>query len=715
MPVRQHEHAGRADRAAAPSRMAQRTDVPTQERDELVVSNQALLNVLGIHAKLTVSQPGDPDEQEADRLAEAFMSGRGHGPQGNQDMLRRKCTSCAGEDEAIMRRASGSRPAAAPAMSVRGGGRALTPAVRAPFEHFYRADLSHVRVHTDAEASRSATSLYARAYAHGADVVFADGEYAPHTGDGMKLLAHEIAHVVHHGRRPGQGSIWRQILSPDEMLGIITRERAFTYSPGAGAVCEDPQGVGRGVGAAAGGRRAGHAVFAVIQITDADGRPVALSYGEHLSYGDPHAEQRAVAGLNRTIPQVRDVSGGRMTVVVDQIPCPPGRANCMGTLQDFARRRGLQLEIHVPTRERMSGGGSVAPRTAAMSSMRTDVPPVALTRYQPGGGTTPPTGTGGGTPPPTAVQPRGSGPIRFVAPAPAPPAAIRAQASAMAALSRQTQRSIRISGRITLATRGVGGLLSVLGMIHTVRTAQQMAAHGTIFADAEAQADRVIAYGSEMQTWAEETTNDVSLLEILAAITSADEREDSTALFDIDSALTDTYLRFYERADEFREMGQDLRARERGLGIMSDFYETLVSVPQGPSTAPNAEAFAMHVSLDRLQGRVGTAAGHFEAADRQMRFYAEALDGYASAANDKAWAIVFTRVAVAVAEAERERELDESIRRERRLNEIHVELEAIDAELNQPVCRPPEETEPLLQRREALLGERALLTTAPTP
>jgi hypothetical protein len=60
------------------------------------------------------------------------------------------------------------------------------------FEH----DFSGVRVHTDAEAARSARALSARAYTTGSDVVFNAGEYQPASRDGLRLIAHELAHVV---------------------------------------------------------------------------------------------------------------------------------------------------------------------------------------------------------------------------------------------------------------------------------------------------------------------------------------------------------------------------------------------------------------------------------------------------------------------------------------------------------------------------------------
>jgi len=56
-------------------------------------------------------------------------------------------------------------------------------------------DFRDVRIHTDAAAAASARSLNARAYTFGHDIVFASGEYTA-TGTGLRLLAHELAHVV---------------------------------------------------------------------------------------------------------------------------------------------------------------------------------------------------------------------------------------------------------------------------------------------------------------------------------------------------------------------------------------------------------------------------------------------------------------------------------------------------------------------------------------
>jgi len=68
--------------------------------------------------------------------------------------------------------------------------------VREFFEPRIGYDFSNVRVHTDPDSTRG---LQARAYTVGRNIVFGAGEYAPHTGEGKKLLAHELAHVVQQG------------------------------------------------------------------------------------------------------------------------------------------------------------------------------------------------------------------------------------------------------------------------------------------------------------------------------------------------------------------------------------------------------------------------------------------------------------------------------------------------------------------------------------
>jgi hypothetical protein len=61
-------------------------------------------------------------------------------------------------------------------------------------------DFSGVRVHTDALAGASARAVNARAYTVEHHMVFDAGHYAPQTGPGARLLAHELTHVLQQRR-----------------------------------------------------------------------------------------------------------------------------------------------------------------------------------------------------------------------------------------------------------------------------------------------------------------------------------------------------------------------------------------------------------------------------------------------------------------------------------------------------------------------------------
>jgi hypothetical protein len=76
------------------------------------------------------------------------------------------------------------------------GGRTLGPSERQVFEPFLGRDLGNVRVHTDADAARTAEIMDARAVTVGSHIIFGPDQYAPETPSGQNLLAHELTHVV---------------------------------------------------------------------------------------------------------------------------------------------------------------------------------------------------------------------------------------------------------------------------------------------------------------------------------------------------------------------------------------------------------------------------------------------------------------------------------------------------------------------------------------
>ncbi len=79
----------------------------------------------------------------------------------------------------------------------------LDASTRAVMEPRFGHDFSRVRVHTDADAAGSARALNASAYTVGRHLVFDERKYQPHTPEGRKLLAHELAHSIQQDQAAG--------------------------------------------------------------------------------------------------------------------------------------------------------------------------------------------------------------------------------------------------------------------------------------------------------------------------------------------------------------------------------------------------------------------------------------------------------------------------------------------------------------------------------
>ncbi|WP_281901266.1 DUF4157 domain-containing protein [Phytohabitans aurantiacus] len=164
------------------------------------LSNASMARLL--QPKLAVGPPGDEYEREADRMADRV----------------------AGPVE----------PARSPAATSPSGsgGRPLDPATRGHMEDHLGGDLSAVRVHTESPAP---ARLGAVAFTVGTDVVFAPGRYQPATAPGVRLLAHELAHVVQQAgagprvqRQPAGGTVTSTedagvpaAAAPIEVAGVV--------------------------------------------------------------------------------------------------------------------------------------------------------------------------------------------------------------------------------------------------------------------------------------------------------------------------------------------------------------------------------------------------------------------------------------------------------------------------------------------------------------
>lgn len=188
-------------------------------------------------AKLSISQPGDIYEQEADSVAQQVMQ-RMAQPVNHQSIQREalpeeeelqmksldNCTlqrkALPEEEEElqmkpmVQRQSEAEMPAApdleASINQARGGGVAIADNIREPMEQAFGADFSGVKVHTDGQSDHLNRSIQARAFTTGQDVFFRQGEYNPGSRGGQELLAHELTHVVQQNGVLTKGIIQRK-------------------------------------------------------------------------------------------------------------------------------------------------------------------------------------------------------------------------------------------------------------------------------------------------------------------------------------------------------------------------------------------------------------------------------------------------------------------------------------------------------------------------
>ena len=200
-----------------------------------------------IQPKLTINQPNDIYEQEADAVAERVMrmpaqnneqpffqpkplaatpvqrkcaaceeeeqlqrkEDEDHSLQlksAKDFAINRKCTHCEEEEKLQMKETS----AAAGGMTappiinnvINSLGQSLDKGTRSFMESRFGYDFGNVQIHNDLMAHRSSADINALAYTHGNHVVFGTGQYQPDTNWGKRLLAHELTHVIQQKNNP---------------------------------------------------------------------------------------------------------------------------------------------------------------------------------------------------------------------------------------------------------------------------------------------------------------------------------------------------------------------------------------------------------------------------------------------------------------------------------------------------------------------------------
>jgi Domain of unknown function (DUF4157) len=232
------------------------------------IGNQAVQRLLKfgmIQAKLTIGQPNDKYEQEADRVAERVMRmpkpllqrqvepeeeeketlqpkplanqttplaqvQRREEPEEEEETLQAKPLSDQitllvqrqvepeeeeKEEEWIQRKPERDYSVVTDDVKKRldkagGTGSPLPDNIREYMGSQFGYDFNEVKVHADGEAANLARSLSAQAFTSGKDIYFGSDKYNPNSTQGRRLVAHELTHVVQQNGRILQPYIMRQ-------------------------------------------------------------------------------------------------------------------------------------------------------------------------------------------------------------------------------------------------------------------------------------------------------------------------------------------------------------------------------------------------------------------------------------------------------------------------------------------------------------------------
>lgn len=162
-----------------------------------------------IQRKLTIGQPGDKYEQEADRVASQVVQ-QISAPAFQENNLRQsiqrekdlegvmyaRCFRAALQRKQAIASGEASPDLESAINSARSSGQPLNAGLQQSMGQVMGADFSGVRVHTDTQSNHLNQSIQARAFTTGRDVFFRSGAYQPENRGGQELIAHELTHVV---------------------------------------------------------------------------------------------------------------------------------------------------------------------------------------------------------------------------------------------------------------------------------------------------------------------------------------------------------------------------------------------------------------------------------------------------------------------------------------------------------------------------------------
>jgi hypothetical protein len=210
------------------------------------IGNQAVEGMVRsgtLQAKLSIGQPGDKYEQEADRIADDVML-KFEAPHGAHNQMIpdeekvkdnkqvQKIGILTTDHEThngVLHHAEEAISAASTS-----NGQPLPANLHSKFEQALGVDLGSVRIHTDQQSEKANEAINSKAYTIGSDIHFNTGRYNPDSSEGQHLLAHEVVHTV---QQVGRGAVQYKLIQAadsedDKAIPLPTDKTASAPSAG---------------------------------------------------------------------------------------------------------------------------------------------------------------------------------------------------------------------------------------------------------------------------------------------------------------------------------------------------------------------------------------------------------------------------------------------------------------------------------------------------
>lgn len=203
----------------------------------------------GVQANLSVGEPNDVYEREADDMADhvarmpdfaGASSPLSNGSSAIQRMDGEEETpdlqaSVVQRTPALQRSPSGSLQTstgfASRLQATTGGGAPMAPTTQAKMETAFQTDFSAVRVHTDHNAVQLNREIGAKAFTYQNHIYFNGGNYNPASASGQHLLAHELTHTVQQGAAVQRTPKIQRAAESVDTAGVRPEfERAIAYA-----------------------------------------------------------------------------------------------------------------------------------------------------------------------------------------------------------------------------------------------------------------------------------------------------------------------------------------------------------------------------------------------------------------------------------------------------------------------------------------------------